>query len=276
MRKTGRFSHLPAILLSQAEADALPAFFEMLATASAKAILPLYRTALRVDNKIAEGFDPVTEADRTCELALRQLIEDAHPDAGILGEEFGATRADARDLWVLDPIDGTRAFIAGIPVWGVLAGLRREGRAVAGLMHQPFNGESFVGLHGENGSEAFYTRGPERRTLCTRPCSGLGTAYAMTTAPELLDKRTTSLLGEARHLRFGADCYAYCMLAMGQIDLVIERGLQPYDIMALIPIVEAAGGVVTDFAGGRPESGGDLVATGDPGLHDAVLARLNR
>ena len=263
-----------AMTLEEAEAVALSQFFETLARVASEAILPLYRTALDVDNKRAGGFDPVTEADRACETALRHSIAEVYPEAGILGEEFGPERLEARDVWVLDPIDGTRAFIAGIPVWGVLAGLRREGRAVAGLMHQPFTGESFVGLHSEGGSRAFYERGSERRDLKTRPCAALEDAYAMTTSPNLLDARTARLLDPVRHLRFGADCYAFCMLAMGQVDLVIEVGVQPYDVMALIPIVEAAGGVMTTFDGGRPEDGGNVVAAGDPRVHAEALRRL--
>ena len=261
--------------LDEEEAAALPPFFEALARVAGEAILPLYRTALDIGNKRPGGFDPVTEADRACEMALRRSIAEAYPDAGILGEEFGPERLDARDVWVLDPIDGTRAFIAGIPVWGVLAGLRREGRAVAGLMHQPFNGESFVGVHVENGSRAFYERGSERRDLRVRPCAVLEDAYAMTTSPDLLDVRSARLLDSVRHLRFGADCYAFCMLAMGQVDLVIEVGVQPYDVMALIPIVEAAGGVMTTFDGGRPEGGGNVVAAGDPRVHAEALRRLS-
>ena len=168
--------------LGRDEAAALPPFFETLARVADEAILPLYRTALDVGNKRPGGFDPVTEADRDCETALRRSIAEVYPDAGILGEEFGAERLEARDVWVLDPIDGTRAFIAGIPVWGVLAGLRREGCAVAGLMHQPFNGESFVGLHAEDGSRAFYRVGRSGATWRRGAAPRSRDAYAMTTS----------------------------------------------------------------------------------------------
>ncbi len=262
--------------LNDDEIGRIEPFLRELAAVAGDAVLPLYRTALVVDNKRPADFDPVTEADRNCELALRRSIEAFDPGAGIVGEEFGTTNADARDVWVLDPIDGTRAFIAGIPVWGVLAGLRREGRAVAGLMHQPFTGETFIGLHGGAGSICRYERGGAAMTLRTRSCGGIAEAYAMTTAPEHVSERSKRVLGSARHVRYGGDCYAFCMLAMGQVDLVLETGLQPYDIVALIPIIEAAGGVVTTFDGGRPEDGGDVVAAGDPSLHAAALERLKR
>ncbi len=263
-------------MLNDPEMRRIEPFLRELATVAADTVLPLYRTALTVDNKRPADFDPVTEADRTCEVALRRSIEAFDPAAGIVGEEYGETNADARDVWVLDPIDGTRAFIAGIPVWGVLAGLRREGRAVAGLMHQPFTGETFIGLHGAGGSIARYERSGAAMDLRTRSCADLEHAYAMTTAPELVTEQSGSVLSAARHVRYGGDCYAFCMLAMGQVDLVLETGLQPYDIMALIPIIEAAGGVVTTFDGGRPEEGGDVIAAGDPSLHAKALERLGR
>jgi histidinol phosphatase-like enzyme (inositol monophosphatase family) len=251
-------------------------FVHELATASGRAILPFFRTALTAHDKSAGGaFDPVTEADKAAEVSMRRLIASAFPDHGIVGEEFGAERADADLVWVLDPIDGTRAFVAGLPLWGTLIGLTRAGRAVYGLMHQPFIGERFFG----DGGTTTY-RGPHgERRVRTRRCASLADATLLTTSPKLFsaeDKPAYDAVeAEAKLTRYGTDCYAYCMLAAGHVDLVVEAGLKPYDIVALIPIVEGAGGVVTTWNGERAEAGGRIVAAGDPRLHEAALKRLN-
>lgn len=250
-------------------------FVEDLAAASGRAILPFFRTALTtVDKSRGGAFDPVTEADKAAEVAMRRLIERTFPAHGILGEEFGVERGDAEFLWVLDPIDGTRAFMSGLPLWGTLIGLQRSGRAVYGMMHQPFIGEHFSG----DGGSASY-RGPHgSRRLHTRRCPSLAAATLSTTSPKLFDEAGALAYArveeEVRLARYGYDCYAYCMLAAGHIDLVIEAGLKPYDIVALIPIIEGAGGVVTDWSGGRAEGGGSIVASGDPRLHEIALRRL--
>lgn len=251
------------------------AFVNDLATTSGQAILPFFRTAMSPEDKNHGGtFDPVTEADRAGEAAMRHLIKRSFPTHGIVGEEFGSERGDAEYVWVLDPIDGTRAFISGLPVWGTLIGLTRAGKPCYGMMHQPFTGERFFG----DGGAAFY-RGPggERR-LRTRRCPDLASATLSTTDPRLF---TASLRPaydrvekDVRLTRYGTDCYAYCMLAAGHVDLVIEAGLQPYDIVALIPIIQGAGGVITDWEGGPASNGGSVVAAGDPRVHAAALERL--
>jgi myo-inositol-1(or 4)-monophosphatase len=224
------------------------------------------------DKSRGGAFDPVTEADRAAEVAMRQLIKRSFPTHGIIGEEFGAEREDADYVWVLDPIDGTRAFIAGLPTWGTLIGLNRAGRPVFGMMHQPFTGERFFG---DGGSATFRGPGGERR-LHTRRCASLGDAVMATTSPKLFSGNALRAYDRvesvARLARYGCDCYAYCMLAGGHIDLVVEAGLKPYDIAALIPII---GGVVTTWDGGPAANGGAIVAAGDRRVHAAALELLS-
>lgn len=253
-------------------------FMEDLAHASGKAIMPFFRAQFALEDKARGGspFDPVTEADRAAEVVLRAMIGKAFPGHGILGEEFGTEREDAECVWVLDPIDGTRAFIAGLPTWGTLIGLTRNGVPVRGLMHQPYLNEVFTG----DGRTA-RLRGPAgERTLRTRRCADLAHALLATTDPRLFAEgeeaeRFRALEPRVRLSRYGTDCYAYCMLAAGQVDLVVEAGLKPYDICALIPIVEGAGGRVTSWDGGSAAQGGRVVAAGDPRMHEAALKVLN-
>lgn len=252
-----------------------PAFLLRLADAADAETMPRFRTRMSVDAKAGDYFDPVTHADRETERAVRALIEEAYPTHAILGEEFGAS-GEGPWRWVIDPVDGTRSFICGIPLWGTLIGLTYEGRARMGLLSQPFLGERFL-AHDEG---AFAEARGERRRLSTRPTRELKDAVLFTTAPELLtDQRAdafTRLAAETRMRRYGADCYAFAMLADGHVDLCVECGLQPHDIVALIPIIEQAGGVVTTWEGGRAEDGGDVVAAATPQLHEAALARLRR
>lgn len=269
-------------------------FVERLADASGEAILPFFRTSLAAEDKAPGGaFDPVTEADRAAEIAMRRLIESTFPSHGIIGEEFGDLRADAEYVWVLDPIDGTKSFICGLPLWGTLIGLQHRGRPCYGLMHQPFTRERFSG-----DGEAAYWRGParhhhvepswkaqppapteERRKLQTRPCATLAEATLMTTSPRLIDERVRDdffrVEAQTRLSRYGGDCYAYCALAAGHVDLVIETNLNPYDIVALIPIVEGAGGVVTTWDGGPAAQGGAIIAAGDRRVHEAAMRALS-
>ncbi len=248
--------------------------FNRLADVAAEVILPYFRAGGAIENKLDGGFDPVTEADKGAEQAIRTILDRDFPDHGILGEEFGSIRLESEYVWVLDPIDGTRAFISGIPVWGTLIGLKHQGRAVAGMMAQPFTQERFYGT----GSTAIYSGPDGRRPMKTRKIESLSQATVMTTSPRIFapDKQGAYDRVEkaARLARYGCDCYAYCMLAMGLIDIVIESGLHPYDIVALIPVIEAAGGLVTTWDGGRPEDGGDIVAVGNPALHAEILALL--
>jgi myo-inositol-1(or 4)-monophosphatase len=250
-------------------------FVDKLATLSGEAILPFFRTSLGVEDKgSAAGFDPVTAADRAAETVMRKLIQRTFPEHGIIGEEYGDERATAEYIWVLDPIDGTKSFIAGMPAWGSLIALTRNGHPVYGMMHQPFIGERFTG----DGGRAHY-RGPAgARNLMVRPCEHLGNAILFTTSPLLMNTKDRAAFGRVegrvKLSRYGGDCYAYCMLAAGHVDLVIETALNPFDIMALIPIVEGAGGVITTWEGGPANEGGRIVAAGDKRVHEAALKVL--
>ena len=250
------------------------AFLHQLADVAERETLPRFRTGAAVSNKLRGGFDPVTEGDRAAERAMRALIERRFPRHGIVGEEFGTTIGDDW-TWVLDPIDGTRAFVSGLPVWGTLIGLLHDGRPRAGLMAQPFTGERFWCA----GNGAFGSwRGGERR-LATSRVGDLAQATLMTTDPRLfgVGERTAfeRVEGAVRLSRYGCDCYAYAMVAAGEIGLVIESGLQTYDIAALIPIIEGAGGVVTDWQGASAARGGRVVAAANDALHEQALGLLN-
>ncbi|HMK69600.1 MAG TPA: histidinol-phosphatase [Xanthobacteraceae bacterium] len=251
------------------------AFVDKLAAVSGETIRPFFRTALGVENKsLSGGFDPVTAADRAAEAAMRALIKETFPEHGIIGEEFAAERPDAEYVWVLDPIDGTKSFICGMPIWGTLIALTRRGEAIYGMMHQPFSREHFSG----DGSAASY-RGPAgNRALRTRQCARLEDAVLLTTSPLLMqdvDRQSFRRVEQAVRLsRYGGDCYAYCMVAAGQVDLVIETELKPYDVLPLIPIIEGAGGVITTWENGRPHGGGRIIAAGDQRVHAQAMARL--
>lgn len=249
-------------------------FLRRLAEAAAVETLPRFRSAAAITNKLSEGFDPVTEADREAERVIRALINAEYPGHGILGEEHGAENESSRHRWIIDPIDGTRAFIAGVPVWGTLIGLTEDGKAVAGVMSQPFTGELFWA--NDEGSNYEGPGGP--RPLRVRPVTSLAEAVLFTTTPSLFSgdarKRYDELERRVRLARYGTDCYAFAMLAAGHADIVADPGLQPYDIAALIPIIEKAGGVITTFEGGRAENGGDILAAATPELHAAARAIL--
>jgi myo-inositol-1(or 4)-monophosphatase len=251
------------------------AFVDELADVSGGAILPFFRTSLSIENKAGQtGFDPVTAADRAAEAAMRGLIRRSFPGHGIIGEEFGSEATDAEYVWVLDPIDGTKSFISGMPAWGTLIGLTRFGEPVYGLMHQPFVGERFSG----DGLSARY-RGPAgERALITRPCAKLTDAVLFTTSPKLMNDADRAIFSKVeqsvRLSRYGGDCYAYCMVAAGHIDLVIETEIKPHDIAALIPIITGAGGVITTWEGGSAEKGGRIIAAGDRRVHAAAMAVL--
>lgn len=252
------------------------AFIGRLATASGETILPFFRTSLGVENKNkGRELDPVTEADRAAEAVMRRMIKDSFPLHGIVGEEFGSERADGEYVWVLDPIDGTKSFISGLPIWGTLIALMHNGTPVFGMMHQPYIGERFSG----DGGSARYDGPSGQRKLMVRRCAALEDATLFTTSPRLMNDSDRALFerveNNVRLSRYGGDCYAYCMLAAGHLDLIIETELKSYDVAALIPIVNGAGGIITTWDGKPPQSGGRIVAAGDKRLHDAALKLLN-
>lgn len=247
------------------------AFLDRLASASGETILPFFRTSLSVDNKNdGRDLDPVTEADRAAEAVMRRLIKANFPQHGIVGEEFGDERPDAEYVWVLDPIDGTKSFISGLPIWGTLIALMHHGVPAFGMMHQPYIGERFSG----DGGAASYSGPSGKRKLAVRRCAGLAEATIFTTSPRLMNgadrAQFEKVEAETRLSRYGGDCYAYCMLAAGHLDLVIETELKPYDIAALVPIITGAGGIVTTWEGAPAQHGGRIVAAGDPRVHEAA------
>lgn len=257
---------------------ALAAFAHRLADASGAAILPYFRAALDVDDKGgAKGlaYDPVTAADRDAETAIRALIAAEHPGHGVLGEEHGHQKGASSLTWVLDPIDGTRAFITGGPQWGTLIALNDGAGPVLGVLDQPFTGERWIGYGGRTELRA---RGETRR-LTTRPCPSVKDAVISSTHPwsyfsDAEQEAFRAIDARARMSRFGGDCYAYGLLAMGFMDAVIEAALQPWDVQALIPIVEGAGGIMTTWSGGDAQEGGQVVASGDERLHAELLNLL--
>ena len=246
-----------------------------LADAARAAILPHFRqTGLVAENKEAGGFDPVTVADRAGEAAMRAILDAERPEDGILGEEHGTKTGTSGRQWVLDPIDGTRGFISGTPTWGVLIALSDASGPVMGVVDQPYIGERFTGGFGVAECD-----GPLGRTpLRTRQTQSLSDAIVFTTFPEVgspADRAGFAAVARhARLVRYGMDCYAYALLAAGQVDLVIEAGLQAYDIQAPIAVIEAAGGVVTDWQGGPAHQGGRALAAATPELHAQALEIL--
>lgn len=245
------------------------------ADAAATRTLAGFRTPLAVENKWESGFDPVTAADRDAEIAIRAVLSARFPDHGIIGEEWDPKASAGEFDWIVDPIDGTRAFISGVPVWGTLIGLMHRGRAVAGLMAQPFTGETYLGLPGTT----IYRRGSEMLNLRTSRVTELRHAKVTATSPDIFELAgTTDNINRLRkatlQLRWGLDCYGYCLLAAGHIDIVAESVLKNVDIAPLIPIIENAGGVVTTWDGGAAEAGGNCVAAATPELHEAAMKVL--
>lgn len=249
-------------------------FLHRLADLADRETLPRYRIDLAVETKDKPGcgFDPVTEADREAEIALRAEIGAAFPDHAVLGEELGSS-GSGRYRWVLDPVDGTRPFLCGLPVWGTLIGLTVDGRAELGMMSQPFTRERFWA----DRDGAWTERDGARRRIATRDVGAVDRAILHTTSPLAegpLAAGFAALAAAVRMTRYGGECYAMAMLAAGRIDLAFEPSLQPYDIVALIPIIERAGGVVTRLDGGRAEAGGAVLAAGTAALHAQALRIL--
>jgi len=256
----------------------LAAFAEILADAARSAILPHFRAGFSVANKGGARFDPVTEADQGAERAMRALIEQHFSDHGILGEEYGEAKGDSPYQWILDPIDGTRAFIAGLPTWGVLIALAHEGQPILGIMDQPYLDERYRGHATADARAASLTARGQTRVLKTRACAGLRDAILCTTDPYLFHGEEADAFARARAAakltRYGYDCYAYAMTAIGGVDLVIESGLKAFDIAALIPILTGAGGGVCAWDGGDASQGGRVLAYGDARVRDEAMKAL--
>lgn len=246
-----------------------------MADAARAAILPFFRgDKLNTESKLSSGYDPVTVADRAAEEAMRSVLAKRRPDDAILGEEFGHTAGTSGLTWVLDPIDGTRGFVSGTPTWGTLIALSNADGPFLGIIDQPYIGERFLGAPGQ----AKMTGPLGERQLATRQTAELSDAILFTTFPEVGtpgDRAAFEQVSQHVQLtRFGMDCYAYALLAAGQIDLVIEAGLNAYDIQAPIAVIEAAGGIVTDWEGNPAHEGGRALAAANPKIHAKALELL--
>lgn len=254
----------------------LEAFALELAKVAAEVSLPYFRTDVPEINKAEPGsFDPVTEADRAAERALRTAINARYPEHGIIGEEYGEENPDAEYVWILDPIDGTRAFISGLPLWTNLISLRHQGMPVIGVAGQPYIGEIFIG--GPSGAYLVTREG--KAAIRTRKCAALSQAVAATTDPDIFrgeDRDSWDRLkAQVRMARYGCDGYAYAMLAAGRIDVVLESELKIWDWSAVMPLVKAAGGDFTGWDGQMPTADdGRVLAVGDVALRDPALALL--
>ncbi len=262
--------------IGKSEQQELMAVAHQLADVARIETLKYFRQpALGVSSKETNSFDPVTEADRASERAMRDILAKHRPDDGILGEEFGTQEGTSGLTWVLDPIDGTRAYISGTASWGVLIGLDAGDGPVFGIVDQPFTGERFTGGFGV--SE--WVRGTEKRVMQTRECAALADAILYTTFPEVGTKAEgaafRSVSKQCKLTRYGLDCYAYALIGLGMVDLVIESGLLAYDVQGPIAVVEAAGGIVTNWQGGPAHNGGQILAAGDARVHAAALEILN-
>jgi inositol-phosphate phosphatase/L-galactose 1-phosphate phosphatase/histidinol-phosphatase len=242
-----------------------------LADAAGEAIRPYFRRPIAVDDK--PDLSPVTIADRAAEAAMRHLIAARFPEHGIIGEEFGPEREAAEFVWVLDPIDGTKSFISGVPLFGTLIALAHQGRPILGIIDQPISHERWIGA---SGHPTTLNGAPIR----CRPCPALARATVFATSPDMFKGGDAAAFARAaaaaKLVRFGADCYAYGLLALGSIDLVIEASLKPYDFSAMVPIVEGAGGIASDWRG-MPlslASDGRVLVAGDRAAHQEALALL--
>lgn len=253
----------------------LTQFAIALAKASAKDILPYFRQNTHVEVKDGPVWDPVTEGDKAGERVIRRMIEERYPDHGIHGEEYGAKEGRSGFTWILDPVDGTRSFVCGMPTWATLIGLTYEGKPVVGLMNQPVVGDMFYG----NPDGAWHDYRGTTQAMMTRQSIALPRATMGTTAPELYrteaDQRAFQRLkAKAQLTRYGGDAYFFCVMAAGHLDIALDANLQAYDIAPLLPIVSGAGGVYAEWRGGDAAKGGHVITAGSRSLLDEALAVL--
>jgi histidinol phosphatase-like enzyme (inositol monophosphatase family) len=258
-------------------AQELTATAQLMAEAAGRVILPIFRQSdLAVENKEDQSFDPVTEADKAAEREMRLVLAERRPQDAILGEEFGRSEGSSGLTWVLDPIDGTRGFMSGTPTWGTLIAVSDDDGPILGVIDQPYIQERFIGGLGQ----ASWCGPHGQGALKTRSTKSLDDAILFTTFPEVGRPEEGAafhrVAKEVKLVRYGMDCYAYALLAAGQIDLVIEAGLNSYDIQAPIAVIEAAGGIVTDWQGGPAHNGGRALAAANADIHAAALEILNR
>ncbi len=254
--------------------DHLTRFAQQLSEAAGQAILPHFRKQAPIDVKEHESWDPVTEGDRAGERAIRALIEQHYPDHGIIGEEYGIKEGTSEFTWVLDPVDGTRAFVIGLPTWTTLIGLYQNGEPCLGVMNQPFIGDMFYG----NPNGAWLNHRGQIETLHVSHCANLNDAMLGTTTPHLYKGKDRMGFERLRHAvkmtRYGGDAYFFSLLAAGHLDIAMDAGLQIYDIAALLPIMRGAGATVGTWNGKNPKEGGHILAAATPALYEHALALM--
>jgi myo-inositol-1(or 4)-monophosphatase len=259
-------------MTAQSEIETFTQFALHLAEISGKAILPQFRKNIAIDVKAGAVWDPVTEADRSAERVIRAEIERQFPDHGIIGEEYGTKTASSAYSWVLDPIDGTRAFVIGMPTWTTLIGLYRDGQPLLGLMNQPYVGEIFYG----NPNGAWHRHNGNTKPIHVRTSVPLARAAAGTTSPHLYEQHPNfqTLQKTVTSMRYGGDAYFFSLLAAGQMDIAMDPGLQIYDMAALIPIIKGAGGVVGTWTDNDPTQGGNVLAASSQSLLNEACALM--
>lgn len=273
--------------LSHDEVDALVEVAGAVADAARQEAMSAFRRPVFVEDKNADeasrtidgkGFDPVTIADRAAEAAMRTVLRAQRPDDAVRGEELQDQAGMSGLTWVLDPIDGTRAYISGLPTWGTLIGLSDGTRPFLGVIDQGHTGERFVGISHGDRREAWLEHRGQSTPLAARDDIDLAHATLFTTFPEIgtAEERAAfeRVRDRVRLTRYGTDCYAYAMLAAGHVDLVIEAGLSAHDVHALIPVVEGAGGIATSWSGAEGHEGGRFLAAASPHLHHAAMELL--
>jgi len=257
------------------EANIKQILFELAQLASVETMAH-FRKPMQIENKLDQGFDPVTLADKNAEAAIRDYLLKHYPAHGVLGEEQEAFQADAHYCWVIDPVDGTRSFISGLPTWGTLIGLSKDKKPIAGMMAQPFTNEHYYTA----GGDSFLHKNGQETILKTSPQTQLNQAIIMSTDPNIIDldrqKAFHTLRKKCKLTRYGYDCYAYAMLASGSVELVVETGLNSYDISAMIPIIENAGGYVTNWQGQSAADGGNIIAAANKDLLEQAITVLTQ
>ena len=239
-----------------------------------KITIGYFKQNLIIENKDENFFNPVTVADKSAEKKIREMIEKLYPNDSIIGEEYGRKSGSTDFTWIIDPIDGTKAFISGIPTWGILLSLVENSKPIMGVIYQPFTGELFWGGFGK-AFKKINLKSDDPQSLIVRKCRSLANAVVATSSPTIPNQLFQTSLDEIMRLskldRYGLDCYAYAMLADGCIDAVIEFGLQEYDIRAPEAIVLSAGGIISNLDGSYPLTGGDVIASGDPRVHEQII-----
>ena len=237
-----------------------------------------FKQNLAIENKAENSFNPVTVADKSTEKKIREMLEKLYPDDAIVGEEYGKKDGSTHFTWIIDPIDGTKAFISGIPTWGILLSLLRQKEPVLGIIYQPFTGELFWGGFGQS-FKKITIKSNKLQSISVRKCENIANAVVATSSPnipsQLFQPGLNEIMKRSKLDRYGLDCYAYAMLADGCIDAVIEFGLKEYDVRAPEAVVLSAGGIISNLDGSYPLKGGDVIASGDPRVHEQIIKIFN-